>query len=101
MAWSRKDKVKAVGTAAMALALAFSFYADKTNSSIFTDPEGTKDYVTNNLGLTSVKTGGYSMFGCHNGDLLGTKFTAKNAEGKDVSGTVCKSWFGRQSHTFD
>lgn len=39
-----------------------------------------------------IKTHGYSFLGCH-GDDFSTKFTAKNKDGKNVSGSVCSGWF--------
>ena len=100
MGWTAKDKVRAGGTVVMGLAIAFAVYADKTGADFLTDVEGSKTALVN-AGYTPVKVGGYSAFGCHKGDIKGTKFTATNANNKPVNGTVCKSWFGRQTITFN
>lgn len=41
------------------------------------------------MGFTDIKPGGYDFFGCAKDDNVHTKFTAKNASGRPVSGTVC------------
>ena len=40
-------------------------------------------------GYTEVRTGGASFFGCGKGDYMGREFTAKNVNGRTVSGVVC------------
>lgn len=40
-------------------------------------------------GYTDVQVDGYSWFVCSDDDVFATKFTAKNANGKIVYGTVC------------
>lgn len=40
-------------------------------------------------GLEPVKVGGFSWFTCSDSDNFSTRFTAKNPQGKLVSGTVC------------
>jgi hypothetical protein len=43
----------------------------------------------NAQGFTNVKITGYNMFDCSEDDFYHTGFTAKNAQGNLVSGTVC------------
>lgn len=40
-------------------------------------------------GLTDVKLGGYSLFGCSEKDTFRSKFEAVGVNGKPVSGVVC------------
>ena len=42
-----------------------------------------------NSGYTNVKITGYNFFACSKDDFYHTGFTAKNVNGKTVSGTVC------------
>jgi hypothetical protein len=41
------------------------------------------------LGMTEVRIGGYSFFGCAREDLIRSTFEARGANGKPVSGSVC------------
>lgn len=52
-------------------------------------------------GLTEVQTTGYRVFGCSDDDTFHTGFTAKNANGKHVSGVVCSGWFKGATVRFD
>ncbi len=54
-----------------------------------------------NLGLTNVETHGYAFLGCDEKDTFHTRFTAKNAQGKDVSGVVCGGWLKKATVRFD
>lgn len=56
-----------------------------------TDPETAKR-AAENVGLTNVQAGGYSLFGCSDNDTFRTKFSATNAQGRAVSGVVCSGW---------
>jgi uncharacterized lipoprotein YajG len=49
------------------------------------------------MGMTNVQVGGYSMFACGTDDQTSTKFTATNAQGKQVTGTSCGMFFGKDS----
>lgn len=42
-----------------------------------------------NYGFTDIHTTGYSPFACGDDDNFATGFTAKNPQGRQVSGTVC------------
>lgn len=44
-------------------------------------------------GLTDVRPGGWAPFSCGKDDDLKTHFTAKAADGRAVSGTVCCGYF--------
>ena len=52
-------------------------------------------------GLTPVKVGGYSFFSCGKDDTFATEFTAKNAKGQIVTGTVCSGWLKGKTIRFD
>lgn len=43
-------------------------------------------------GLHDVKVGDYAMMDCGRGDEFRSHFTAKNAEGRPVQGTICCGW---------
>ncbi|WP_274630769.1 hypothetical protein [Arvimicrobium flavum] len=58
---------------------------------LWVDPQGTIDTATQH-GLTDVQPRGYSWFGCNAGDMWRTKFTAKTEQGKEVSGTMCRTF---------
>jgi len=45
--------------------------------------------VLKNEGYTDIKITGYEFFMCGKGDTFSTGFTAKNRNGKIVSGAVC------------
>ena len=53
------------------------------------------------LSLKPVKVGGYGWFACGKGDVFATNFTAENAQGHTVSGTVCKGWLKGSTVRFD
>ena len=59
---------------------------------LWTDPEGARN-TADSHGFTNIETKGYSWFGCGKGDIWHTQFTAKNENGKDVSGVVCRGFF--------
>ena len=40
-------------------------------------------------GYTDIRAGGYAWFACSKDDRFKTKYTARNAQGKQVSGAVC------------
>lgn len=42
-----------------------------------------------NSGYTDIHIKGYELFGCGKDDTFSTGFTAKNPQGKTVSGVVC------------
>lgn len=46
-----------------------------------------------NAGNTDVKMGSRAWFGCSDSDAAGFHFTAKNSQGKDVSGISCCGWW--------
>jgi hypothetical protein len=54
-----------------------------------------------NTGLTPVEVGGYGWFDCGQGDVFATRFTATNAEGREVQGTVCKGILKGSTVRFD
>jgi hypothetical protein len=41
------------------------------------------------LGMTNIRTGGYAWFACSQDDFYHTSFTATNAQGRQITGTVC------------
>jgi len=43
-------------------------------------------------GLHDVKVGDYAMMSCGRGDDYRSHFTATNAEGRRVAGTICCGW---------
>jgi hypothetical protein len=43
-------------------------------------------------GFTDVRDDGWAIFGCGEHDTFRSKFTAKNAHGQWVSGTLCCGW---------
>lgn len=45
-----------------------------------------------NMDFADIQVGGFAPFMCGKGDTFATKFTAKNAHGKTVTGAVCSSW---------
>ncbi len=52
-------------------------------------------------GLKPVKVGGYSFFACGKDDTFSTQFTATNAQGQTVTGTVCSGWLKGKTVRFD
>lgn len=53
-----------------------------------TDANRTKKTLESS-GFTDIETGGFNLFACGKDDNFATDFTAKNANGQKVSGTVC------------
>lgn len=43
-------------------------------------------------GFTDIRLTGYSYFACSDDDTFHTGFTAKNSQGREVSGVVCCGW---------
>jgi hypothetical protein len=64
------------------------------------DPQGASQTLEN-AGYSNIKTEGYSWFGCGKGDLYHTEFKATSANGKEVSGVVCKGVFKGSTIRFD
>lgn len=52
-------------------------------------------------GMTDVKIGGYSWFGCAKGDEYHSSFSATGANGKPVTGVVCSGMFKGTTVRFD
>lgn len=44
-------------------------------------------------GMTDVKIGGYSLFGCSKGDNFSSSFTATSVKGNRVRGVICGGVF--------
>lgn len=44
------------------------------------------------MGFTDIQTHGYAPFMCGKDDTFATKFTARNPQGRSVSGAVCNGW---------
>lgn len=57
-----------------------------------TDDEGSRRALESN-GFTDIQLTGYELVGCGNDDQFSTGFTAKNSQGKRVSGVVCCGWW--------
>ncbi|MBU0860057.1 MAG: hypothetical protein KJ667_08970 [Alphaproteobacteria bacterium] len=78
----------------VALASVFAWAALFMNP-YMTDPEGARDTLDSH-GFTDIETKGRPMFlSCGGGgDLWKTEFTARNPQGKEVSGIVCKGLNG-------
>jgi hypothetical protein len=53
--------------------------------------------VLDNSGYTEIQIHGWSYWGCGKDDAFTTRFSAKNPNGKVVSGYVCSSWFSKGS----
>ena len=49
--------------------------------------------ILKGMGFTQIAIGGYDFFACGQDDFFSTEFTARNAQGQFVSGTVCSGWF--------
>lgn len=65
-----------------------------------TDNSGARKAIED-AGLTLVEVGGYGWLQCSEDDVFHTKFTAKNANGKTVTGVVCSGWFKGKTVRFD
>ena len=81
------------------LLLVFGLAAGFTNPA-WQDPEGASQTLTN-AGFEPTDVGGYAWFSCGKGDLWHTKFKAKNPQGKEVSGAVCKGLMKGSTIRFD
>jgi hypothetical protein len=95
---SRKTRGSLAATftaAALCLGLTAAFI-----NPLWTDPAGATKTLEDS-GFSNVKPGGYSWFGCGKGDLYHTTFKATNAQGKQVSGVVCKGVFKGSTIRFD
>lgn len=58
------------------------------------DDPATARRALEDAGFTDVHIGGWSMFWCDSkSDMFTTTFTAKNPQGRAVSGAVCNGWF--------
>jgi len=64
------------------------------------DPK-TARKALDSAGFTEIQTGGYDFFECGKDDSFATSFTAKNPNGKTVTGTVCSGWFKGATIRFD
>ncbi len=82
---SRKTK------AVLSLTGLFLYAALMTNP-MMTDENGARDTLKA-AGLTPTEVGGYSWFGCGQGDVWKTRFKATNAQGVPTAGIVCKGLF--------
>lgn len=64
-----------------------------------------KDGATRALreaGLTPVQVGGHGWFACDGkSDTFATRFTAINAQGATVTGTVCSGWLKGKTIRYD
>ena len=56
------------------------------------DPRGTIE-AAEAMGLKEVQPQGYAFFGCSEDDFYHTKFTAKSASGKQVTGVASAGLF--------
>lgn len=61
-----------------------------------TDPEGATKALED-LGFTDIQIGGYAFFACSEDEWNHTSFTAKNPQGKIVTGTVCSGLMFKNS----
>lgn len=52
-------------------------------------------------GLTDVKVGSWTFFGCDEKDSFRSTFTATGVDGKPVSGVMCSGWFKGITIRFD
>ncbi|MFW2037767.1 hypothetical protein ACG92Y_04455 [Acinetobacter ursingii] len=52
-------------------------------------------------GFTDIQTHGRAFFACSEDDTFATKFTAKNTEGKSVTGAVCSGWLKGATIRYD
>lgn len=65
-----------------------------------TDQRGAQNAL-DDMGMKNIVTGGYDWFSCSKDDFYHTHFTADNANGKQVSGTVCSGiWFKNSTVRF-
>lgn len=87
----------AFATVSAAALIGGIYYAQ--NSDLMTDVEGAERALIG-ANLKPIHVGGYSAFGCRKSDFFNTQFTAENATGKQISGTVCKTLFGAQTISY-
>jgi hypothetical protein len=67
---------------------------------LWVDTAGTK-HAVEAAGLTPVEVGGYRLLSCDARDRFRTGFTAINAKGQRVTGTVCSGFFKGNTLRFD
>jgi hypothetical protein len=58
-------------------------------------------FTLQDQGYTEIKIGGYGFLRCSEDDIFATNFTAVNANGARVSGTVCAGIFKGSTIRFD
>ncbi|AEC53152.1 hypothetical phage protein [Synechococcus phage S-CRM01] len=58
-------------------------------------------FTLQDQGYTEIKIGGYGFLRCSEDDNFATNFTAVNANGSRVSGTVCSGLFKGSTIRFD
>jgi hypothetical protein len=56
--------------------------------------------AVSDMGFTDIEIIGTSVFGCKDDEFYGKEFKAKNAQGKEVNGVVCSSWFSSSVRLF-
>lgn len=59
-----------------------------------TDPK-TAERALRSAGYKNIEAGGYSWFGCSEGDVFRTRFRAVGPTGVPTEGAVCNGWFFR------
>lgn len=64
------------------------------------DPEKASR-VLKSQGMSDIHIGGFAFYGCGNDDDYGSFFTAKGAQGQDVSGVICGGWLKGYTVRFD
>lgn len=57
-----------------------------------TDAKGARR-VLEDAGYQQVRTTGYALFGCGEGDVFHTAFEATAPSGRTARGVVCSGWF--------
>lgn len=96
---SKTSLLVATATGAALLSGIWAFYNSPAISDKLTDVEGATQTLKGG-NLKPLQVGGYSALGCGRGEWVATSFTAENTSGERVSGTVCKTLFGRFRITF-
>lgn len=61
----------------------------------------TAERALQNLGMSNIETQGYAIWGCGESDVFHTRFTARNAQGRVVTGVVCSGWLKGSTVRFD
>jgi len=97
---SKTSLLIATTTGAALLSGMWAFYNNPAISDKLTDVEGATQTLKGG-NLKPLQVGGYSPLGCGRSEWLATRFTAENTSGQQVSGTVCKTLFGRSRITFE